>query len=60
MAIRNIRRDGVDGIKKLEKKGDVGEDEMKDGLDVMQKMTDRSVKEIDDIVSKKEKEVMTV
>lgn len=60
VAIRNIRRDGVDGIKKLEKKGDVGEDEMKDGLDLMQKMTDRSVKEIDDIVSKKEKEVMTV
>lgn len=60
IAIRNIRRDGVDSIKKLEKSGDVGEDEMKDGLDTMQKMTDKSVKEIDDIVSKKEKDVMTV
>lgn len=60
IAIRNIRRDGVDSIKKLEKSGDVGEDEMKDGLDIMQKMTDKSVKEIDDIVSKKEKDVMTV
>ena len=60
VALRNIRRDGVDSIKKVEKKGDVSEDEMKDGLDVMQKMTDKSVKEIDDIVSKKEKDVMTV
>jgi len=60
VAIRNIRRDGVDSIKKLEKSGDVGEDEMKDGLDVMQKMTDKSVKEIDEIVAKKEKDVMTV
>lgn len=60
VAVRNIRRDGVDHIKKMEKAGDVGEDEMKDGLDVMQKMTDKRVKEIDDIVAKKEKEVMTV
>ena len=60
VALRNIRRDGVDSIKKIEKKGDVSEDEMKDGLDVMQKMTDKSVKEVDDIVAKKEKDVMTV
>ena len=60
VALRNIRRDGVDSIKKIEKKGDVSEDEMKDGLDVMQKMTDKSVKEVDEIVAKKEKDVMTV
>ena len=60
VAIRNVRRDGVDTVKKFEKAGTIGEDEMKDGLDVMQKMTDKSVKEIDDIVAKKEKEVMTV
>mmetsp|Transcript_12395 Transcript_12395/g.34144 ORF Transcript_12395/g.34144 Transcript_12395/m.34144 type:complete len:231 (-) Transcript_12395:375-1067(-) len=60
VAIRNIRRDGVDSIKKMEKKGDIGEDEMKDGLDSMQKMTDSKTKEIDTIVSSKEKEVMTV
>jgi ribosome recycling factor len=60
VALRNIRRDGVDTIKKLEKSKDVGEDEMKDGLDEMQKMTDKRVKEIEDIVAKKEKEVMTV
>jgi ribosome recycling factor len=60
VAIRNVRRDGVDAIKKLEKSGDVGEDEMKDGLDTMQKLTDKRIKEIDDVVNKKEKEVMTV
>lgn len=60
VAIRNIRRDGVDSIKKLEKSGDIGEDEMKDGLDAMQKMTDRKTKEVDEIVAAKEKEVMKV
>jgi ribosome recycling factor len=60
VAVRNVRRDGVDAIKKIEKAGDVGEDEMKDGLDAMQKLTDQYVKDIDTIVSKKEKEVMTV
>jgi ribosome recycling factor len=60
VAVRNVRRDGVDAIKKIEKAGDVGEDEMKDGLDVMQKLTDQYVKDIDAIVAKKEKEVMTV
>jgi ribosome recycling factor len=60
VAVRNVRRDGVDAIKKMEKAGDVGEDEMKDGIDAVQKLTDQYVKEIDGIVSKKEKEVMTV
>lgn len=60
VAIRNIRRDGVDNIKKLEKSGDVGEDEMKDGLDEMQKMTDKHVKDVDTVVAEKEKEVSKV
>jgi ribosome recycling factor len=60
VAIRNIRRSGVDAIKKLEKAGDISEDESKDGQDQIQKTTDKKVKEIDDIVTKKEKEVMTV
>lgn len=60
VAIRNIRRDGVDAVKKLQKAGTIGEDEGLDGQDVMQKLTDDKVKEIDDIVSKKEKDVMTV
>jgi len=60
VAIRNIRRDGVDRVKKLEKAGEIGEDEMKDGEDEMQKLTDKKVKEIDELVGSKEKEVMTV
>jgi ribosome recycling factor len=60
IAIRNIRRSSVDAIKKLEKAGDISEDESKDGQDEIQKTTDAKVKEIDGIVAKKEKEVMTV
>jgi ribosome recycling factor len=60
VAVRNIRRSGVDAIKKLEKAGEISEDESKDGQDEIQKMTDAKVKEIDSIVAKKEKEVMTV
>jgi ribosome recycling factor len=60
VAIRNIRRSGVDAIKKLEKAGEISEDEAKDGQEEIQKMTDAKVKEIDNIVTKKEKEVMTV
>lgn len=60
VAIRNVRRDGVEVIKKLEKATTIGKDEMQDGLDLMQKMTDKKVKEIDDIVAKKEKEVSKV
>lgn len=60
VAVRNIRRDGVDSIKKLEKAGDVSEDEMKDGLDSMQKATDKYIKEIDGVVADKEKEVSKV
>ena len=60
VAVRNIRRDCVDSIKKLEKSGDIGKDEMQDGLDDIQKTTDSKVKEIDDVVAKKEKDVMTV
>jgi ribosome recycling factor len=60
VALRNVRRDAVESIKKMEKAKTVGEDEMKDGLDEIQKMTDKRVKEIDTIVTSKEKEVMTV
>lgn len=60
VAIRNIRRSSVDAAKKLEKGGDISEDELKDAQDSIQKMTDAKIKEIDDIVAKKEKDVMTV
>lgn len=60
VAVRNVRRDDVEAIKKLEKASEIGEDESKGGQDDIQKMTDKAVKEIDGIVSAKEKEVMTV
>lgn len=60
VAIRNIRRDGVDGIKKMEKAGDLGKDQALDGIDAIQKMTDDHVKSVDDSVAKKEKEVITL
>jgi ribosome recycling factor len=60
VAIRNIRRKAVETIKKLEKSSDIGEDESKMAQDKIQKMTDKNVKEVDDIVDRKEKEVMTV
>lgn len=60
VAIRNVRRSAVDDVKKIEKSGDISEDELKDAQDYVQKMTDKMVKQIDEIVAKKEKEVMTV
>ena len=59
VAIRNIRRDGIDAVKKL-KGSEVSEDEIKDMEDDLQKLTDKYVKEIDKSVEKKSKEVMTV
>lgn len=60
VAVRNIRRSNVDAVKKLEKSSEISEDESKDAQDEIQKLTDKSVKSIDSIVDKKEKEVMTV
>jgi ribosome recycling factor len=60
VAIRNIRRSFLESVKKLEKNGDISVDESKDGSDEIQKLTDKTVKSIDDIVARKEKEVMTV
>lgn len=60
VAMRNIRRDGVDGIKKMEKAGDLGKDQALDGIDSIQKITDDHVKSVDNSVAKKEKEVTTL
>lgn len=59
VAVRNIRRDGNDAFKKL-KGSDVSEDEIKDLEDQLQKMTDKYIKEVDETVDAKTKEVMTV
>jgi ribosome recycling factor len=60
VAIRNIRRDGVEVVKKMEKASDIGEDESKGAQDKIQKLTDQYVKEIDTLIAAKEKDVMTV
>jgi len=60
VAIRNIRRDGVESIKKMEKAGDLGKDQALDGQDALQKMTDEHIKLVDETVGKKEKEVATL
>ena len=60
VAIRNIRRDLTDDVKKLEKSENRPEDVVKDGQDEIQKLTDKYVKIIDSVASEKEKEVLTV
>ena len=60
VAIRNIRRDMTDELKKLEKSENLPEDTVKDSQDEIQKLTDKYVKIIDSVASEKEKEVLTV
>lgn len=60
IAIRNIRRDMTDELKKLEKSENLPEDTVKDSQDEIQKLTDKYVKIIDSVASEKEKEVLTV
>ena len=60
VAIRNIRRDMSDTLKKLEKSDNLPEDVVKDNQDKIQKLTDKYTANIDSAVATKEKEVMTV
>ncbi len=60
VAIRNVRRDSTDAVKKLEKSQNLPEDAIKDGTDKVQKSTDKYIKIVDDTVSAKEKEVMEI
>ena len=60
VAIRNVRRDSTDNVKKLEKSENLPEDAIKDGTDKIQKITDKYIKIVDDTVSNKEKEVMEI
>ena len=59
-AIRNIRRDAVEQVKKMKKNSEITEDDQKDAEEEIQKMTDKAIKEVDDIFAKKEKEIMEV
>ena len=60
VAVRNIRRDANDALKKLGKSADVSEDEVKELEDKVQKMTDSYIKKIEKAVEEKSKEIMTV
>ena len=60
VAIRNIRRDANDAVKKMEKNGDMTEDDVKQADTDIQKLTDKMIKEIDIAVENKSKDIMTV
>ena len=60
VAIRNIRRDAMEKFKALEKKSEITEDELKQAEKDLQKMTDDSCKKIDELLARKEKELMAV
>jgi len=60
VAIRNIRRDAVDKIKKMEKSSEITEDDEKDGETQIQKITDKAIEKVDSMVENKTKEIMTV
>ncbi|NMD69506.1 ribosome recycling factor [Bacillus sp. DNRA2] len=60
VAVRNIRRDANDDLKKLEKNGEITEDELRGYSDDIQKLTDEHISKIDQITKDKEKEVMEV
>lgn len=60
IAVRHVRRDGMDLLKKLEKDGDLGQDESRSLGEQVQKATDGAVNEIDGILAVKEQEIMQV
>ena len=60
VAIRSIRRDALDEAKAMQKNSEISEDELKMAGDKIQKLTDKYVDEIDSILEKKEKEVMSI
>jgi ribosome recycling factor len=60
VAVRHVRRDGLDLLKKMEKDGGISEDDQKRMADEVQKATDQIIAEIDQSLATKEKEIMTV
>ena len=60
VSVRNIRRDGIDQVRKQEKNSDISEDESRDLQDEIQKLTDKYTAKIDDALAEKEKDIMTV
>ncbi len=60
VAVRNVRRDGMETLKKMEKAGDMSKDDHKIWSDEIQEMTDETIKRIDDTVTGKQKEILQV
>lgn len=60
VAIRNIRRDANDELKKLEKNGDITEDEQRSYIDEVQKITDEHINKVDQLTKEKEKEILEI
>jgi len=60
VAVRNIRRDAIDAIRKQEKGHEISEDESRDLQDQVQKSTDKFIAKIEDLLATKEKDIMTV
>lgn len=60
VAVRSVRRDGIDEAKTMQKNSEISEDELKVAEDKIQKLTDKYVEEIDKILEVKEKEVMSI
>ncbi|MBO6688065.1 MAG: ribosome recycling factor [Henriciella sp.] len=60
VAVRNVRRDGMDGLKKMEKDGEISEDDHRSLTDEVQKLTDTFVGKVDEALKNKEAEIMQV
>ena len=60
VAIRAIRRDGIDEFKAKQKASEITEDDLREAEDAIQKLTDKSIEEIEKLLAAKEKEVMSV
>ncbi|WP_228021788.1 ribosome recycling factor [Vasconcelosia minhoensis] len=60
VSVRNVRRDGIDFVRKQEKDGDISEDESRDLQDQIQKLTDKYTDKVDKALAEKEKDITTV
>ena len=60
VAVRNIRRDAMEQLKKMKKNSEITEDDQRDAEEDVQKLTDKAIKDVDEIYAKKEKEIMEV
>ena len=60
VAVRNVRRDSMDDVKKLKKANEITEDEQKDGEKKLQDITDKYIKKVEEMTKKKENEILSI